>query len=386
MAQTDAHPLEEQTSESPTAAPAKKTRRQIPKSTRRILLIVAGVVVMLASVGGFYYTSESFDERVPVLVAAIDIAAGETISAASLTSSLVVVGSIPHEPWTPTAPLAFEGMVAAQPIPAGALVRRDMVIAPDAEPVGVQFEMVVPLNTSLAVGGVLDGDIVLMVDPGEVPSVDDPGRPRRVIREFQLRNFEGSQMTLFVSPEEQAAWRSLLAQLEADPLVIPIPVGADPEEMAQRVDAVWHKEWSDAVDVLSVVSAVLEERTPAPGELELIVALDASVVPTPVSEGDLVLLVDPGAAPRGNDPGRPRSVLQPLLLQNYENGQMQMFLPPEEWARWQSLPEDLGAVPMIIPVAPGTDLDDMTARLNAEWDRQWRAGLSQEPAAAGESR
>ena len=51
---------------------------------------------------------------------------------------------------------------------------------------------------------------------------------------------------------------------------------------------------------------------------------------------------------------------------------MRMFLLPEEWVRWRSLPERLGAPPLIIPVTPGTDTRDMAGRLDAEWDRVWR--------------
>ena len=377
MTKTDANALEGLAAQSPTALAAKKTRRQIPQSTRRIVLIVAGVFVLLASVGGFYFTADAFEQRVPVMVAAVDIVPGETVTAASLTAELVVIGSIPHQPWTPTAPFAFEGMVAVQPIPAGALLRTDMFILPDTQPVGVQFQVVVPLDASLDPRGVSDGDTVLMIDPGVSPSLIDPGRPRQVIHRLELRNFDGSQMTLFVSPEEWAEWTSLLERLGATPLVMAVPIGADPDEMTQRVDAVWHKRWSDSVAALEAAMAMVLGPVAGPGELEVFVPLDGSLVPSEASEGDLVLLVDPGAAPDGNDPGRPRAVLQELLLQNYAGGNMQMFLPPEEWVHWRSLPEELGAAPMIIPVPPGTDLNNMASRLNAEWERLWRNAVQE---------
>ena len=105
MAQTDVlstgQEVPQEVPDSPAAAPAKKARRQLPQSMKRILVIVAGVFGMVASIGGFYYVSDAFDQKVPVLVAATDIAAGETIGAQSLTSASVVIGSIPHVPWTP---------------------------------------------------------------------------------------------------------------------------------------------------------------------------------------------------------------------------------------------------------------------------------------------
>ena len=93
------------------------------------------------------------------------------------------------------------------------------------------------------------------------------------------------------------------------------------------------------------------EPEAGPGELEVIVDLDASLAPSGVAEGDLVLLVDPGAAPLGNDSGRAQSVIGMLELVNYAGGQMQMFVGPEEWLYWRSLPDDLGAAPMVLPVA-----------------------------------
>ena len=101
-------------------------------------------------------------------------------------------------------------------------------------------------------------------------------------------------------------------------------------------------------------------------------SLDASLTPSRVAEGDLVLLVDPGAAPLGNDEGRPRKVLDTLTLENFADGQMQMFVSPEEWQYWRSLPDELGATPMILPVPDGTDVEDMSARLDAVWEREWR--------------
>ena len=113
--------------------------------------------------------------------------------------------------------------------------------------------------------------------------------------------------------------------------------------------------------------------TAGPGELEIIVALDDGLVPSGVSEGDTVLLVDPGEAPEGNDSGRPMEVIGLLELDNYADGVIQMFVPPEEWHYWLTLPVLLGADPLVLPVAEGTDVDDMAARLNAEWRAAWEA-------------
>ena len=365
-------PTDAQAEASPTAAQAEKTRRGLPESTKRILFIFVGVLVLLGSVYGFYATSDAFDERTPVLVAARRIEVGETVSAADLTSDRVLVGSIPHIPWAPGAPLQFEGMVAAQPIPDGAVVLGEMFVEADTTAVGVELELDIPLDLTMATDAVSEGDPVLLVDPGAEPTPDDAGRPRKVVRQYELTNFDGSRIQLFLAPEEWAVWEELIEDAGGTLMVIDLGIGADAEETTERLNAVWLAQWTEAA---AEMAAALAEVAPAagPGELEIIVALDDGLVPSGVSEGDTVLLVDPGRAPEGNDPGRAMSVIGLLELENYFDGVMQMFVPPEEWHYWLTLPVVLGADPLVLPVPPGTDVDDMAARLDAEWQAAWEA-------------
>ena len=366
---------------SPRAARARKTRRRMPESTKRILVIIAGVLVLAASVLGFYFTSDAFDERVPVLVAARDIADGETVSAADFRSvPLLLDPAVPHEPWTESTPLFFEGMVAVQPIPAGSLALFEMVREPESGAEGSELEVVVPLDLTLATQGVFDGDEVLLVDPGRPASEDDPGRPRQVARSFTLTNFDGSIMRLFLPPEQWAEWEALLEAVGGVLMVVPLGDGGDPDEMTQRLDEVWRAQWSADVDMIA--SAVAEaqaavEPAAGPGELEILLSLDTSLVPSELHDGDLVLVVDPGAEPLGNDPGRPRSVIGTLRLENYYgDGRMRTFLAPEEWQYWQSLTEELGAKPMVLQVADGSDIDDLSARLDAQWHEAWQRSVA----------
>lgn len=370
---TDANPQTDgQAETAPVAATAKKAQRGLPDSTKRILLILAGVVVLAGSVYGFYYTSDAFDDRVPVLVSARRIEAGETLSSADLTSDRVLAGSVPHIAWTPEAPFAFEGMVATQPIPQGALVSYDMVTLAETTAVGVELELDIPLDLIMATDAVSEGDPVLLVDPGAPPVPGDEGRPRKVVRQFELTNFDGSRMQLFLAPEEWAEWEELVEEAGGTLMVVDLGLGADADDTEQRLNTVWQEQWNDAVAELA---ESLAEVAPSagPGELEIVVALDDGLVPSGVSEGDTVLLVDPGEAPEGNDSGRPMSVIGLLELENYADGVMQMFVPPEEWHYWLTLPVVLGADPLVLPVAEGTDVDDMAARLNAEWQAAWEA-------------
>jgi len=326
----------------------------------------------LGSVYGFYATSDAFDERTPVLVAARRIEVGETVSAADLTSDQVLAGSIPHIPWSPSAPAQFEGMVAAQPIARGAVVLGEMFVEAHTTAVGPELELDIPLDLTMATDTVSERDPVLLVDPGAEPTPDDEGRPRRVIRQYELTNFDGSRMQLFLPPEEWAEWEKLVEDAGGTLMVIDLGLGADAEETTERLNAVWLAQWTEAA---AEMAAALADVAPAagPGELEIIVALDDGLVPSGVSEGDTVLLVDPGRAPEGNDPGREMSVIGLLELENYVDGVMQMFVPPEEWHYWLTLPVVLGADPLVLPVPPGTDVDDMAARLDAEWRAAWEA-------------
>ena len=363
------------------AAKAKKTRRQMPESTKRLLFIVAGVLVLVGSVGGFYLTSDAFESRVPVLVANRPIAVGETLSEADFGSELMITGSVPHFPWTVDAPLFFEGTVALQAIPAGGLVRYDMVALVDTVPEGDELVVEVPLDLSLVTEQVVEGNLVLLVDPGVAPAAGDPGRPRKVVREFTLTGFDGSQMRLILPAQEWAEWTALLDGVGGTLMVKDLGPLADVAATSTSLDAVWESQWSEA---LAEVAAAAEAVAPTagPGELEVIVSLDASLAPSGVAAGDLVLLVDPGAPPLGNDDGRPRRVLDTLRLENYSGGQIQVFAGPEQWQYWRSLPEDLGATPMILPVPAGTDVEDMAARLDAVWDQEWRRQVAEASAPA----
>ena len=373
----------------PAAATAKKARRQMPESTKRLLFIIGGLFVLVGSVAGFYFTSDAFDERVAVLVAARDIDAGETLTAADFGSDRVVVGAIPYVPWTLGTPSVFDGTVALQAIPAGALVRYEMLVEAATLLDGVGLEVIVPLDLSLTSGEVSEGKSVLLVDPGVAPVEGDEGRPRRVVRQFRLTGFEGSQMRLLLPPEEWAQWEALLEDVGGTLMVVEPEAGADEEETMRRLDTVWAAQWAAKVEEVAqaaAAAAAAAEPEAGPGELEVIVSLDANLAPSGVEGGDLVLLVDPGAAPLGNDSGSPRSVLRipsgddelpAIELVNYAGGQMQMFVPPEEWLWWRSLPDVLGAAPMVLPVAEGTDVDDMIERLDAQWYAAWEKSVAE---------
>ena len=251
-------------------ATAGRARRTGSGGGRRVLFILLGLVVLLASVAGFYLTSDAFDERTEVLVAAVDIAAGAVATAPDFRSELANLGGIPHVPWTPDAPFAFDGLVAVEAIAAGSVVTGDMFILPDTVPLDDQLEVFVPLDTSFSVTPVQPGDTVLLVDPGVEPSAEGPGRPRQAMRSLELDDFNDGSLRLLVPPEEWAEWRDLPELLGANPQVLPVSLGGDPDDMAQRLNAIWQADWAAAVEAATpVVVEVPPEPAPGPDELEV---------------------------------------------------------------------------------------------------------------------
>jgi len=359
------------------AAAGRRRRPRLSHTTKRVLLIVAGLLIAAGSVTGFYLVAEELDERVPVMVAAVDIQAGDTIAAEHLTYTLASLDSIPHIPWSPGASAALDGRIAAHPVSAGSLVDMSMTLAPGAIPLGGELTLLVPLDTGLAPEGVFDGDRVLLIDPGAEPTgaEGEDGRPQRVLREFEVANFDGSQMRLFLAPGEWGRWRSELEAAGGVFHVLPVPLGGDGAELAAQLDALWGAQWAEAV---AEAAAAREDVLPpeaGPGELEVVVPLNEALAPSGIADGDFVLLIDPGSDPVPDDPGRPRSVLRSLEITNYEGGRIRLFVSPEQWIWWSSLPETLGQPPLVLPVAPGTDLDDTIRRLNLEWLFGWEAEL-----------
>lgn len=378
----------------PEAATGKRARPQMPVSTRRILLLVLGVLVLAASVVGFYFASDAFDKRTPVLVAAFDIQQGETVSADHFTSNSAVMGSIPHIPYTPGAPLAFEGFIASEPIPAGTVILGSMLVPPETQPVGNQLELTVQFDTSLAATPAFDGDTVLIVAPGIDPTPDDDGRPQEAIDTLVLRNYqqEDGTMTMFLEPDEYAAWRVLPEVIGAPPQILPVPLGADAEEFAQTVNAAWYLEWEARAAALAVLTEEPQPASPegeaapsdssppeppresaaARGELELTVRFDTSLLTSPASNGDTVLVIDPGLRPTALDSGRPQKAITHLELSDYEAGTMTMFFKPQEeeldeWSAWSLLPEVIGTDPQIMIVPRGSDPEGFAQLINGVW-------------------
>ncbi len=355
------------------AATPTRTRRRLSRAAKRALLGLAGAALMTASAAGFWATAAAFDERIAVVVTARDLPRGHVLSVADVAAAEVLVGDVPHLRWTPGAPEALAGLAITHAVPAGSLVGAHLLVEPSVGAFGDLLEVVVQIDTSLAPSGVREGEMVLLVDPGAAPSRERPGRPRSVIRALELTAFDGSAMRLFVPPAQWVWWRALPTELGAVPMVLPVPLGGDSAGLASELDALWAASYSQEAAALQPFGAGWRDRA-APGELEVLTPVDLSLAPSSVAQGDLVLLIDPGA-PRGSaDGGRPRSVLRAMRLEHYQDGVVGVWAQPAEWVWWRSLPERLGAAPMVLRVPAGTDTDAVAEELDERWRRAWEQG------------
>ncbi len=373
MAQTPMGDRAEATAEAVGAAVPERTRRRLPRAAKRALVALAGLVLMAASVAGFWTTAAAFDQRIAVAVAARDLPRGHVLTAADLSSAEVQLGDVPHVAWTADTPGVLSGLAVGHAVPAGSLIGAHLLVEPSVGAFGDALEVVVPVDTSLSPSGVHEGDTVLLIDPGVAPSHQQPGRRRSVIRSLALAGFDGSSMRLFVPPAEWVWWRALPAELGAAPMVLPVPLGGDAVLLAAALDGLWAAGHEAAIAELSPFGNDWRAQA-MPGRLEVITSLDLSLAPSGVAEGDLVLLVDPGAPQGDTGGGRPRSVLRAVRLDHYRDGKIGVWAEPGEWVWWRSLPERLGAAPMVLRVPDGSDTDAMAASLDEQWLAAWKQG------------
>ena len=261
-----------------------------------------------------------------------------------------------------------------------ALVAAQAAAEAEATPDVGELEVTLDLDLSLSPTPPAQGDLVLLIDPGIAPGPIDPGRPRQVIEPLGLTVFDGTTARFFVPPEDWHRWQELPGMLGASPMALPVPPGTDPDELGSILDAGWLESYNRALAAAEAeVEAILADEAnfrPDPGELAVDVPLNASLSSVPLQQGDLVLLIDPGQLPSGGSAGRPRQVIQPLELTSYDGLSVRLFVTPDEWLRWRSLPEELGDSPMALPVIADSDIEAMTTSLNAGWQAEYEAALA----------
>jgi len=354
----------------PSAGVPQRARRRLSRRGRRVLGVLAGLALMAGGVVGFWQSAAAFDERFAVIVAARDLPAGHLLAVGDTEPALVLPGAVPHLAWSDDASQALEGFALAYPTQAGSLITAQMLAEPVTAPFGNRLEVHVPIDASLAPAGVFEGDLVLLVDPGAPSTAHSRGRARQVIDTLRIESLAGTALRLFAPPAEWVRWRTLPTRLGGPPMVLPVPLGGDAAELAAELDAVWADQHRQAAASGSLLGADWSSAA-RPGLLEAIVAVDATLSPSGIAQGDLALLVDPGVPLQEASGGRPRSVLRSVRLDHYRDGQLGIWAEPAEWVWWRSLPGRLGAAPMLLRVAPGTDVEQAAAELNEAWRAEW---------------
>ena len=348
----------------------RRVRRRPGRAGRLVMLAAAGVLLMAGSIVGFAWTAAAFDRRVPVAVAAADLPQGHLLGAGDLQAGLVLPGGAPHLAWSDDTAAALAGLALTHPLPAGSLVAPQMLRVPAGAPFGDRLEVHVPIDTSLAPSGVAEGDLILLIDPGEAPDAHGPGRARHVIETLAVESLAGTALRMFAAPAEWVRWQTLAAQLGGPPMAVPVPLGGDPDALAKELNAVWASQHDRAGESGSLLGAGWQSAG-RPGLLEAIVNTDASLSPGGVARGDTALLVDPGVPTDAASGGRPRQVLRSVRLDHYRDGLLGVWAEPAEWVWWQSLPQRLAAAPMLLRVVPGTDTGQIAAELNDAWRAEW---------------
>ncbi len=354
----------------PAAGVPASAPRRLGGGARRVLLAAAGVLLATGSIAGFVRTADAFDKRSAVVVAARDLPRGHVLSAGDLDAALMQPGVVPHLEWSDSTAAALAGLAVTHSVAAGSLVTAGMLAGPAAGAFGDRLEVLVPVDMSLVPSGVVEGDLVLLIDPGAAPSGSGPGRARRVIDTLVAESLAGNALQLFASPAEWVRWRTLPARLGGLPMVLPVPLGGDAAVLAAELNAVWAADHQSAAAAGSPLGAVWETAG-GPGLLQTVVPVDVSLSASGVAQGDLALLVDPGVPLDAASGGRPRSVLRSVRLDHYRDGLLGVWAEPAEWVWWQSLAQRLGAAPMLLRVSPDADTDAVSAELNEAWRKHW---------------
>ncbi len=154
--------------------------RSTPAQQRRIPWIALGLLLVFGAGLAFAAWSRSASSRVPVLVAAADVAAGETVQPEALATAEVNVGA-----GVRTIPASergrLTGQVARGPIPAGTLITPEMLTDGSAVPAGQAVVGAVLAPGAYPTASLRAGDAVLLM---EASSATDQvsGRSRTRVR------------------------------------------------------------------------------------------------------------------------------------------------------------------------------------------------------------
>ena len=354
------------------AAEPKRHRRRLSSSVRRVLLAVLGVLLLAGSVAGFYLTADAFDERIRVVVAAAPLSQGQVLSPGDLTAAEAHLGDIPYIEWTADAAAALSGFAVSDHIPAGGLIGPHMLVPASSEPVGDELEVVVPLDTSPCALPVPSRAISrLLIDPG----VDTFGR-RAGQTPLGASTARASGLRRLERPSfRPAGGVGVVARAAERAGGDPDGVAGAPRRRRRRSDRSPRHAVGCRARGGNRGAAPLRRglagrgragRTRGSGadrhELGALWSLPgrlgAAGGPRCCSRRRICRTASGGVAVRG--------------ARTLRAGRAGHLGRTRGMAWWHALPVRLGAAPMVLRVASGTDVRDVAERLNEQWRSQWQ--------------
>jgi hypothetical protein len=189
-------------------APRSTAKLTRVKRERRVPWIALGLLLVFGAGLGFAAWSRATSSRSPVLVAARDVAAGETVAVDAITTADVGAGAGTRTVAASDLDLVV-GRVARGPIGAGTILSPDMVSDGDAVPDGQAVVGAVLASGAYPTAALRAGDTVRLVEAGATGDAATTPKELGAGRVWAVTTPEGPGAGgLFVSllvPEAEAA-------------------------------------------------------------------------------------------------------------------------------------------------------------------------------------
>jgi hypothetical protein len=189
-------------------APRSTAKLTRVKRERRVPWIALGLLLVFGAGLGFAAWSQATSSRSPVLVAARDVAAGETVAVDAITTADVGAGAGTRTVAASDLDLLV-GRVARGPIGAGTILSPDMVSDGDAVPDGQAVVGAVLASGAYPTAALRAGDTVRLVEAGATGDAATTPKELGAGRVWAVTTPEGPGAGgLFVSllvPEAEAA-------------------------------------------------------------------------------------------------------------------------------------------------------------------------------------
>ena len=305
----------------------------IPRHRRRAFYAAGGIFLFIASIGTFYVASDAFDDRTQVLISARQIEAGSVIVEDDIGWTLALVDSVEHIAWTPEKAASLAGFEAGYTVPANTLLAPDIFVEPDTSgPPENSIELQLPLIRHPLSAELTAGATVLVVAQPVAPGIT-AGRPQHIVGDpVILEYWDGVVLRLYPAPADWEATLRLYSDADVAPSAIVVPP-EHAEEIADALTASWNTDWEEAQTNVGFAK-------PRTGDLDMVLPLDTSLTPGPISNGDTILIIRPGSDdPTTLDAQPPEIIEYHAELEGWDlrSSTLRLFgLTPQEWIFYRS--------------------------------------------------